>query len=55
MAALFAAYGSEVVNESVEITVDSDETRVVLEYLSRLTQYMPESVYAWDDASNNRW
>ena len=55
LAALFAAYGSEVVNESVEITVDSDETRVVLEYLSRLTQYMPESVYAWDDASNNRW
>ena len=55
LAALFAAYGAEVVNKSVEITVDSDETRTVLEYLSRLTQYMPDSVYAWDDASNNRW
>ena len=55
LAALFAAYGAEVVSSSVEITVDSDETRTVLEYLLRLTQYMPDSVYAWDDASNNRW
>ena len=55
LGALFAAYGAEVVSESVEITVDSDEVRNVLEYLSRLTQYMPKSVYAWDDASNNRW
>ena len=55
LAALFAAFGAEVVSESVEITVDSDETRTVLEYLSQLTQYMPNSVYAWDDASNNRW
>lgn len=55
LGALFAAYGAEVVSESVDITVDSDEIRTVLEYLSRLTQYMPESVYAWDDASNNRW
>lgn len=53
--ALFAAYGAELVNESGDIVVDSDQVREVLEYLSRLTQYMPDSIYAWDDASNNRW
>ena len=55
LAALFSAYGASIINEAGEISVDSDETRSVLEYLSRLTQFMPESVYAWDNASNNRW
>ena len=55
LGALFTAYGAEVMNGSAEITVDSEEVRTVLDYLSRLTQYMPTSVYAWDDASNNRW
>ena len=55
LGSLFAAYGAEVMDASGDITVDSDEIREVLEYLSRLTQYMPDSVYAWDDASNNRF
>ena len=55
LAALFAAYGASIINEDGEISVNSDEVRTVLEYLSRLTQFMPESVYAWDNASNNRW
>ena len=55
LAALFSAYGASIINEAGEISVDSDETRSVLEYCSRLTQFMPDSVYAWDDASNNRF
>ena len=55
LGALFAAYGATVMNDAAEITVDSEEIRVVLDYLSRLTQYMPDHVYAWDDASNNRF
>ena len=35
--------------------MDSDETRLVLDYLSRLTQFMDPGIYAWDDAGNNRW
>ncbi len=55
LGAIFAAYGAAVINEGGEVSVDSDETRAVLDYLSRLTQFMPDNVYAWDDAANNRW
>jgi ABC-type glycerol-3-phosphate transport system substrate-binding protein len=43
------------VSADSEVTVDSDGTRAALEYMKELTQYMPEDVYAWDDAGNNRW
>lgn len=52
---LFMSYGSYLVDEKGEITADSDNTRAALEYMKKLTQYMPEEVYAWDDAGNNRW
>ncbi|GIS65739.1 MAG: hypothetical protein CM1200mP4_0870 [Rhodospirillaceae bacterium] len=55
LAATFSAYGAEFVNREGEGTVNSDEVRNLLEYMSRLTQHMPDSVYAWDDASNNRF
>ena len=55
LAATFSAYGAEFVNREGEVTVNSDEVRNLLEYMSRLTQHMPDSVYAWDDASNNRF
>ncbi len=55
LSALFTAYGAELVNKDGDIAVDSDEVREVLEYLKKLTQFMPDSVYAWDDSSNNRW
>ena len=55
LSTLFAAYGAVMVDESGDIVIDSDETRVVFEYLTRLTKAMPEGVYAWDDAGNNRW
>jgi ABC-type glycerol-3-phosphate transport system substrate-binding protein len=37
------------------ITVNSDATRQVLEYAKRLVQFLPPDVFAWDDASNNKW
>jgi hypothetical protein len=55
LGALFTSYGAELVNKNGEITVDSDEVRQVLEYMSKLTEFMPKSIYAWDDSSNNRW
>ncbi len=55
MAHLFASYGAALVDEHGDIVVDSDPVREVLEYVSRLAEFMPDSVYAWDDASNNRW
>lgn len=52
---LFLSFGSEMVNKDGEITVDSDATRMALEYMKKLTAQMPADVYAWDDAGNNRW
>ena len=52
---LFMSFGSFPVDEKGKITFDSDGTRAALEYMKKLTAYMPPEVYAWDDASNNRW
>jgi ABC-type glycerol-3-phosphate transport system substrate-binding protein len=53
--AIFAAYGAHLVDAKGNITVDSDATRQVLEYCKRLVQFLPPDVFAWDDASNNKW
>ena len=55
IAQVFRAFGAELIDAGGEITVDSDETRAALDYLARLVRFMPEGVYAWDDAGNNRW
>lgn len=52
---LFASFGSTFVTEKGEITIESDATLEALEFLKELTRYMPPDIYAWDDASNNRW
>ncbi len=52
---VFRAFGAELVNADGDIAVDSDATRTALDYLSRLSRFMPEGVFAWDDAGNNRW
>lgn len=54
-AAIFAAHGSQLVDAKGAITVNSDATREVLEYAKRLVQFLPPDVFAWDDASNNKW
>ena len=54
--ALFASYGAEVVNAKGDITIkNNDAVKQVLEYMQKLTKVMPEDVFAWDDASNNKY
>jgi ABC-type glycerol-3-phosphate transport system substrate-binding protein len=52
---LFLSFGSTMVDAEGNVTVDSDATRAALEYMKELVQHMPQDVYAWDDAGNNRW
>ena len=53
--AIFAAHGAQLVDAKGNITVKSDATRQALEYAKRLVQFLPADVFAWDDASNNKW
>src|SRR5207253_252304 len=53
--AVFAAYGAVLVDQEGNITVKSDATRQVLEWFKRLVPFLPADVFAWDDASNNKW
>jgi ABC-type glycerol-3-phosphate transport system substrate-binding protein len=52
--AAFAAFGSYLVDEKGEVTVKTDATRQALDWFKRLAKTMPESVYAYDNASNNK-
>lgn len=52
---LFAAFGAELVDAKGDITVASDATRQALDYAKRLVPFLPADVFAWDDASNNKW
>ena len=52
---LFASHGVFPIDEKGNVTIESDATLQVIEYLKELTQYMPKDIYGWDDASNNRW
>jgi ABC-type glycerol-3-phosphate transport system substrate-binding protein len=51
---VMAAYGAEMVNAKGDITVKSDAMRQVLDFYKRLSKTMPDSVYAYDNASNNK-
>jgi len=55
MGALFSAYGAQLVDAKGNITVKSDAVKTVLDYTKRLVQYLPPDVFAWDNASNNKW
>ena len=55
MGALFGSYGAELVDAKGNITVNSDAVKQVLEYMKKLVQFLPPDVFAWDDASNNKW
>ena len=55
MGALFSAYGAELVDAKGNITVKSDAMKQVLEYMKKLVPLLPPDVFAWDDASNNKW
>ena len=54
--AMFASFGAECVNAKGDITIKHNEgVKQVLEYAQRLVKTMPEDVFAWDDASNNKY
>ncbi len=53
--AIFAAYGAHLVDAKGNITVNSDATRQAMEYCKKLVRFLPPDVFAWDDASNNKW
>ena len=52
--AVFASYGAVLVDAEGSITVKSDATRQALEWFKRLSKSLPDSVYAYDNASNNK-
>jgi hypothetical protein len=52
---VFQAYGSELVDKDGNVTVKSDATRHVLDWFKRIVKTMPEEVWAWDNAGNNKW
>ena len=48
-------HGAQLVDQEGNITVNSDATKQVLEWFKRLVPVLPRDVFAWDDASNNKW
>lgn len=52
---VFSAHGAELVSKDGKITVNSDPVKQVLEYFKKLVPSLPSDVFAWDDASNNKW
>jgi len=53
--ALFQAYGAQLVDAKGNITVKSDAVKQALEYAQKLVKVVPPDVFAWDDASNNKY
>ncbi|MCI0754706.1 ABC transporter substrate-binding protein [Teichococcus vastitatis] len=51
---LFQSFGATLVNKDGDITAKSDSVRQVLDYAKRLCAFLPNDVFSWDDASNNR-
>jgi ABC-type glycerol-3-phosphate transport system substrate-binding protein len=52
--AVFASHGAQLVDEEGNITVKSAATAQALEWFKRIVPFFPESVFAWDNASNNK-
>jgi ABC-type glycerol-3-phosphate transport system substrate-binding protein len=52
--AVFNSYGALLVDEKGNITVKNDAVKTVLAWFKKVSPFFPESVFAWDDASNNK-
>ncbi len=53
--ALMNSYGAFMMDEKGNVTVRGNaKLRAAVEYLTRLAKFLPNDVWAWDDASNNR-
>jgi ABC-type glycerol-3-phosphate transport system substrate-binding protein len=53
--AVFAAYDAQLVDADGKITVKSDAVKEVLEWFKKAVPFFPPSVFAWDNAGNNKW
>jgi ABC-type glycerol-3-phosphate transport system substrate-binding protein len=52
---LFASYGARITDERGNPAIrGNQELREVIDYAVRLSRFLPNDVWAWDDASNNR-
>jgi ABC-type glycerol-3-phosphate transport system substrate-binding protein len=53
--AMFRCFGADMVTTDGDVTIRrNDKVKQALDYARRLFQHLPSSVFAWDDASNNR-
>jgi len=52
--ATFGAFGANLVDAKGNITVDSDNVKMALEYAKRMIPFLPSDTVSFDDASNNR-
>ena len=53
--AIFASYGAYMMDERGNVTVRGNaKLKAAVEYMVRLSRFLPNDVWAWDDASNNR-
>lgn len=53
--AIFASFGAYMMDERGNVTVRGNaKLRQAVEYMVRLARFLPNDVWAWDDASNNR-
>jgi ABC-type glycerol-3-phosphate transport system substrate-binding protein len=52
--AMFNSHGAQLVDAKGEITVRTDAIKTVLEWFKKTVPFFPQSVFAWDDASNNK-
>ncbi len=54
--AMFHSFGADLVDAKGNIIIkNNDAVKQVLEYSARLAKAMPQDVFAWDDASNNKY
>lgn len=53
--AIFASFGAFMMDARGNVTVRGNaKLRTAVEYMVRLSRFLPNDVWAWDDASNNR-
>ena len=53
--ALYLSYGASIMDEKGNATIRGNQKlRQVIEYAVRLSKFLPNDVWAWDDANNNR-
>ena len=53
--AMFHSFGADLVDAKGHANVKTDAVKQVLDYSKRLVAAMPPDVFAWDDASNNKY